>query len=61
VRSDRFLELLRNGEQREILKIVSRFSDRSTGNGWWTRRTGVPGTGGEKVKVGGPETNNLFS
>jgi hypothetical protein len=51
VRSDRFLELLRNGEQWEIQKIVSRFSDRSTGNGWWTRRTGVPGTGGEKVKL----------
>jgi hypothetical protein len=44
-------ELLRNGEQREIQKIVSRYSDRSTGNGWWTRRTGVPGTGGKKAKA----------
>jgi hypothetical protein len=46
-----FLELLCNGEQREIQKIVSSFSDRSTGKGWWIRRTGLPGTGGEKVKV----------
>jgi hypothetical protein len=30
-RIDRFLEVLRNGEQQQIQKIVSSFSDRSTG------------------------------
>jgi hypothetical protein len=49
VRIDRFLELLRNGEQREIQMIFGWFSDWYTGKGWWTSRTGVPETGGEKV------------
>jgi hypothetical protein len=55
VRSDRFLEPLHSGEQWEIQKIISSFSDRSTGKGWWTSRTGAPGTGGEKVM------RNIFS
>jgi hypothetical protein len=51
VRNDIFFELLHTGEQQEIQKIVSSFSDRSTGK-WWLNeadRCTVPGSGGEQI------------
>jgi hypothetical protein len=47
VRSDQFFELLCTGEQWEKFKRLSLASQ--TGKGWWTRRTGTPGTGDEKI------------